>query len=515
MATEATIGSVRDDTTALHSLIRHAGRVVGVAAVIGVIGQMLFFDVGAGINVPIAVAIVLVGGWLLRDRSTPLALSDAWLGPTAIAYAAFVAVRADPVIATLDTLTSVALTGAALASFGGRRVVSRAFGSIVALAVKTIGWILTGAGAAIGGARRELPSSRRVIGAASPAMAILRGIALAVPVVLLFVALFASADAVFAELLDDLFGWELNLDQAIGRLVLGAAFGWLVGGGLALAASRPPEVTSTVATERWRPGTTEIMTVLASVTALFLVFVALQAAYLFGGIDTLEATGLTYAEYARRGFFELVAVAMLAGGLVIGAERLARDRTRALVGIAIVLTALTAVVLLSALLRLRLYQEAYGWTELRLYVLATIVLLAIGVVGLVVTLLADRVRWIGHVLVIAALAIGLVLNVVGPARFITEQNVARTLDPSLVPPDGSSGLDVWYASSLGDDAVPALLHAIPALGDGETDEVRRQLDFRLDRLTRDEGLTAWQAWNAGRSAARDALEAARAAGDLP
>jgi hypothetical protein len=515
MATEATIGGVRDDTTAPHPRIRHAIRVVGAGAALGVIGQLLFFDIGAGINVPIAVAIILVGGWLLRDRSTPPALSDAWLGPTAIAFAAFVAIRADPAIATLDILTSVTLTGAALASFGGRPVVSRAFGSIVALAIKTIGWILTGAAAAIGSARRELPWSRSTIGGASPAVPILRGIALAVPILLLFVVLFASADAVFAELVDDLFGWQLDLDEAIGRFVLGAAFGWLVAGGLALAASRPPEVARTTATEGWRPGTTELVTVLVAVSALFLVFVGLQAAYLFGGLDTLEATGLTYAEYARRGFFELVAVAMLAGGLVIGAERLARDRTRALVGGAIVLTALTAVVVLSALLRLRLYQEAYGWTELRLYVLGTIVLLAIGVLGLVVTLVADRVRWIGHVLVIAALAIGVVLNVIGPARFITEQNVARTLDPSLVPPDGYSGLDVWYASSLGDDAVPALLRAIPVLGDGEADEVRRQLGSRLDRLRREDGLNAWQGWNAGRSAARDALEAARAAGELP
>ena len=515
MATEATIGSVRDDAAARHRSIRHATRVVGAGVVLGVLGQLLFFDLGTGINVPMAVALVLVAGWLLRDRSIPLALSDSWLAPAAIAFAAFVAIRADPVIATLDILAAVTLTGAGLASFGGRPVVSRAFGAIIALAIRTMGWILTGAAAAIGSARRDLPSRRQARDAASPTLPILRGIALALPIVLIFVALFSSADAVFAELIDNLFGWQLDPDEAIGRVVIGAAFAWLIAGGLALAASEAPSVGPTSPTERWRPGTTEIVTVLVAVSALFVVFVGLQAAYLFGGLDTLEATGLTYAEYARRGFFELVTVAVLAGGLIIGAERLARDRTRALVGLAIWLTALTAIILLSAFLRLRLYQDAYGWTELRLYVLSTIGLLAIGIVGLVVALLTDRVRWMGHVLVIAALAIGLVLNVIGPARFITEQNVARTLNPSLVPADGYSGLDVWYASSLGDDTVPALLEAIPALRDGEADQVRRLLRLRLDRLRQEEGLNAWQAWNAGRSAARDALESARAAGDLP
>ena len=54
------------------------------------------------------------------------------------------------------------------------------------------------------------------------------------------------------------------------------------------------------------------MTILVLVNAVFTGFVALQAAYLFGGLDTMQAIGLSYAEYARRGFFELVAVAALA-----------------------------------------------------------------------------------------------------------------------------------------------------------------------------------------------------------
>lgn len=254
---------------------------------------------------------------------------------------------------------------------------------------------------------------------------------------------------------------------------------------------------------------------LLAVDAVFAVFVALQAAYLFGGLDTLQAAGLTYADYARRGFFELVAVAVLAGGLVIAAERLARERTRTIVAAAIGLALLSGVVVVSAALRLHLYQEAYGWTELRLYVLSTIVLLAVGVTCLVVALAADRVQWIGHMLIVSALAIGLALNVIGPVRVITEQNVARVLDPALVPPSGDSGLDEAYAVTLGDDAVEALIRALPALGAVEASYLRGELGFRLDQLRASRGLDAWQAWNAGRVAAREALEAARMRGELP
>jgi hypothetical protein len=255
--------------------------------------------------------------------------------------------------------------------------------------------------------------------------------------------------------------------------------------------------------------------VLLALDAVFVAFVALQAAYLFGGFDTMRAAGLTYAEYARRGFAELVVVAALAGGLVVVADRLAARRRRVLVGAAVVLALMTGVVLASAALRMQLYQEAYGWTELRLYVLATIMLLAAGIVGLVVALLLNRVVWIGHVLITAALLIGMALNVIGPVRFITEQNVARVLDPGLVPPFGNSGLDVPYLAALGDDGVPGLIRALPALPAFEADYLRGELGIRLAQLRSDPGLNAWQAWNGGRSGARDALEAARERGDLP
>jgi hypothetical protein len=340
---------------------------------------------------------------------------------------------------------------------------------------------------------------------------------IAVPVLLVFVSLFSAADAVFAGVVEDLTSFDLDLGTAPGRATLAAVVAWLAAGGLALAAARPPSepaVARTDAGEGWRLGSTEVLTVLITVDVLFAGFVALQAAYLFGGLNTLDAVGMTYSEYARRGFFELVAVAILSGGLIVAADRLVRRRSTAVVAAAVGLSVLTAVVLISAALRLRLYQEAYGWTELRLYVLATIALLAIVLVALVVTLLSDRVRWIGHVVLASGLVVGLGLSVLGPARFITEQNVARVLDPTLVPEHGLSGIDTSYALSLGDDRIPDLVRVLPALEGEEGRYVRDELGFRLSQLRSDPGLSSWQAWNLGRDRARTALEAADARGAL-
>lgn len=513
---EAAAAVEADGGAASSPLIRRSATVVAVAGGIGVAGQLLFYDVGLGVNFPIAIALLLIGGWLLRSRPGRPSGIDLWLAPAAVGFAAFAAIRADPSIVALDVLTALALSGAALASFAGQPVVGRSFAGLVELLAKAAGWAVTGAARAISQARAHLPRGPQAMHRARRAAPVLRGLALALPIVLVFVALFAAADAVFARIVEDLFRFDLELGDLIGRILLAVLLAWLAAGGLALAAAerRPDASGQPLPALRWRFGTTEAITVLLAINAVFMAFVALQAAYLFGGLDTLEAAGMTYADYARRGFFELVAVAILAGGLVVALERTARERHRLLIGAAVALAVLTGIVLVSATLRLRLYQEAYGWTELRLYVLATIALLAILLVGLIVTLLRDRVAWIGHVAIAAALAIGLALNLLGPVRFVAEQNVERLLNPALVPAHGSAGFDELYVLSLGDDAIPSLLRALPHLDPTQAAFLRDDLRFRRAELRVSPGLNAWQAWNAGREAARDALEAARGRGEL-
>jgi hypothetical protein len=293
---------------------------VAVAALLGIIGQLLFFDVGLGVNLPIAIGLLLLAGWLVRRRTPSLLSLEFWLAPLSVLFAAFAAVRADPVIEFLDLLTSLGLAAGWLAALGGLQVIARPFWSLVALGFRAAGWASGGAIPALLGARERLPSPgslRRRLGSALP---VARGLAIAVPVVLVFIALFSAADAVFSRVIGDLFGFDLDLGDLPVRVVLAMAFGWVVAGALAFAAAdRDVDLDSQAEdADGWKVGTTEAVTVLSAVAAVFLLFVILQGAYLFGGRDTMQASGIGYAEYARRGFFELVAVAFLAGGLVIG-----------------------------------------------------------------------------------------------------------------------------------------------------------------------------------------------------
>jgi Domain of unknown function (DUF4153) len=246
------------------------------------------------------------------------------------------------------------------------------------------------------------------------------------------------------------------------------------------------------------------VTILVAVDALFAVFVGLQLAYLFGGLDTMAAGGITYANYARRGFFELVAVTCLSGCLVVGLNAVVVDRPRSFVAAAVSLAGLTAVVLVSAAFRLGLYQDAYGWTELRFYVAATITWLGVGIVAAIVLLLGDRMRWLAHAMTIGALVVLVAVNVIGPQRLVAEENVARLLDPALVPPDGRQGIDLRYAMSLDHDADPALVAALRAVDPGDRDWLMINLHARWADLGRPEH-TGWPAWNLARQRAAEAL----------
>jgi hypothetical protein len=254
-----------------------------------------------------------------------------------------------------------------------------------------------------------------------------------------------------------------------------------------------------------RLGATEAATILVVVDLLFAVFVGLQLAYLFGGRDTLAMAGMTYSDYARRGFFELVLVAGLAGFLVVVLDLAVAGRTRAQLGAAGLLLALTAAVLVSAFLRLRLYQEAYGWTELRLVVLTAIgwLAVALGVTGWL--LATGRTRWVLHALGILSLVTMGGLNLVGPQRTVTGQNLARAVDPSLVPPGGRTGLDAGYLYELGDEAVVPVVEAWPRLDPGTRAALEPVLEDRREMLSTAPSLQGWPAWTLTREQARSAL----------
>jgi hypothetical protein len=216
---------------------------------------------------------------------------------------------------------------------------------------------------------------------------------------------------------------------------------------------------------------------------------------------------MSYSDYARRGFFELLIAAFLALLVIIVLDRLVAAHTTASRLAAAALAAMTGIVALSAFVRLGLYQAANGWTELRFYALAAIAFVGIGVVLTLAAVLANRARWLPQLLLGSGLLVAICCNAVGPQAYATEQNLQRAIDPSLVGPGGKTGLNVDYLARLGADSVPAMVAArdrLPA-------DVRLQLNEVLRSHAADlaaDAAAGWPSWNLARQRALDALMAA-------
>ena len=328
-------------------------------------------------------------------------------------------------------------------------------------------------------------------------MRLLRGLALAVPIVGVLAALLASADAIFAAGLRRVF--DVDLAWLLGHAAVTGVAAWAMAGLLRAAVLRDAPCPAPPSRPGWVGlGSVEVAVVLGLVDLLFAAFVWIQLRYLFGGAEwVLSAGGTTYADYARRGFFELVAVVALVLPLLLLAQWLLDPRTRrqtamftALAGTQV---ALVMVMLVSALERMRLYREEYGLTQLRVYTTAFMVWLGALLVWFVVTAMRGRRSSFARgALASAVAALGL-LHGVDPERLILETNSAHP-----------RGLDVDYALRLGADAVPALLQALPHL---PADARGRVAD---DLFTRWQAAEAsdWRTWSVARARARRELRAA-------
>lgn len=451
-----------------------------------------------GLNGALWCVALLAGcGGLLWWRRARFSGVSGWLLVTAGGFALALAWRDSPLLKALDTLAILA----SLALVALRAPTARlrlASLSDYALAALSAGLNASTRGAAL--LFRDLPRSHAAdSGPWRRARAIGGGLALAAPLLLIFGGLFAAADRHFAELVS--VPLPENIDVLVAHIVITLGTAWLVAGylrGLAHADAAP--LPAGLRRRFIAIGAVEISTALALVNLLFLLFVVLQFRYLFGGAARVEASAsLTYAEYARRGFFELVTVSALVLGLLLLAHwslRVERRRDETVFRVlAATLIALLAVVMLSALQRMSLYTREYGLTELRLYTTAFMLWLAalIGWFGVTV-LRGRRDRFAFGALIAGFLAVAL-LHLLNPDATIARVNSDRAANGQRADAD--------YLTRLSDDAVPALAAGLPSAPPAQRCVIAAELLRRWPAIDQAD----WRVWSLAREQARRAIAA--------
>jgi hypothetical protein len=323
---------------------------------------------------------------------------------------------------------------------------------------------------------------------------------------LVFGSLLRDADPIFASLVV-LPRWDL--DVMVSHLVVVLFCAWIVGGwvrsALVIDVGRYP------APERFGVGLglLDITAALGTLIVLFTTFVATQIGWFFGGERFLqERTGLTAAEYARGGFFQMVWVAALVVGVLLATRALLRPGrapARLHTALSLPVVGLLAAIIVSAALRMRLYVHYYGLTTDRLYTLVFMGWLAAVLLWLTVTVL----RGWGRPFVAGAVLSGLVtlaaLNIAAPDVIVARVNLARAAEGSGARPP----LDLVHLARLSGEAVElavaATLTAPLDATEGQRCEAARLLLRRWGPFTpaalRPGQSAAWRFWNAGEALA--------------
>lgn len=378
-------------------------------------------------------------------------------------------------------------------------------------------------------------------------VSVLRGVAIAAPLVLIFGALFVAADAVFQGLVER----TLNIqpDVVVSHIILTAFFSWIIAGYLRGALTEessatiqqtlfvPPQnvkpqnlsVTeipndlnaeaipkieekknwtwqnfdNSVLPKFFTLGAIEVSIVLGLVNLLFLAFVIVQIPYLFGGMDLVQNTpDFKLAEYARRGFGELVTVAALVLPILLLSHWLLRKDNkinekifRVLAGLNIVLL---FVIMISAAQRLLLLTGnlGYGLTTVRLYPMIFMIWLALIFVWFGLTVLrGNREQFAWGALWSAIFILGAV-HVLNPDAFIARTNIKLMQQ--------GRAFDAYYNSNLSDDAVPTILENLNEMPFEQQCTIKQRFSYRLSETENEKD---FRSWNWSRFAARNHLTA--------
>lgn len=437
------------------------------ALLLGWTFNWLFYGHVLGISLLVFVVLLVAGlmGLGILEQKLPEP-RNLWLLLPLLLFAAMAAVRANAFLTVLNVLAVIVLLSYLAFFYARGRVETLGVLGSILLPVRT--WLHSGVLAvpllASGVSRVKIsPRERRLL-------PIFRGGLLALPVLAVFTLLLASADLIFARQVERLLALEYlpPFEELVGRSLLTGMAAWWLAGGLVYAlvwrfAERKTAVSDQSPFESWVQawprkyglGFAEVITMLALVNLLFLTFVAVQFTYLFGGERHLNLAGITYAEYARRGFFELVAVAVLSLALVLCLNWITRRGTKEQIRLfntcSSSLVALVLVMLLSAWRRMSLYEAAFGFTELRLVVFVFMLWLTVVLFWFLLTLWRSPHHFtIGMIL--AASGFLVTLNLLNPDAFIVRQNLARYVQ--------TGDLDAAYLTTLSADAVPELLAAL-------------------------------------------------------
>lgn len=427
------------------------------ALLLGWAFDYLFWKQYIGLNFPVFLTLCLIVGialiWSYRIKPAPRSL---WLLVPFALFATISVIRAEPLTVWLAVTFTLVSAGLLAASFVGGRWVEF---SLWDYALQTMGLGVSMFTQPVL-FQQQVIKTRKESGETAktlPIGPVVRGFAIAIPILVVFSFLLASADAVYNQKVIDFFDID-DLPENILRLGIILLVAYAAAGVFLYAAQESRNEKLIGEDKPLVPpflGFIEASIVLGSLAALFLLFVVIQFQYFFGGEVNIGIEGYTYSAYARRGFNELATVAFLSLLVILSFSAITKrgegTQQRIFSGLCVAVAALVVVMLVSALQRLALAIDWHGFSRLRLYPRVFIIWIGILLVATVALEFTRRERYFALAALLASMGFAATLAFVNVDAAIVRHNIQRELQ--------ERHLNINHLSSLSTDAVPPLVDA--------------------------------------------------------
>ncbi len=276
--------------------------------------------------------------------------------------------------------------------------------------------------------------------------AVLLGLVIALPLLLILVPLLISADAAFDAVISLLPDWELS------ELLGTAIFGTLLAGYLYTRAAAAHHTARAASAARSRKGINALTvnTVLVAVAVVYSVYLVSQHAYFYGGISGILPEEFTLSAYARRGFFEMAWLCAINLGIIALAVGLVAKQSAAPLLtrlLCLFIGIVTLFLTVSASAKMLLYIGSYGLTRLRVLTEVIMLFFGLATVFVCIWLFVPKLPYMKAVL-LTALIMGAIVAWADVDTQVARYNVTAYQSGQL------DRVDVWYLSSLNDAAVP-------------------------------------------------------------
>lgn len=427
--------------------------IIFFALILGILVDYLFYQKSIGISFFAFNSVVIIFSLILAKRfEIKINKTQIFILIAILLFSAGMFLRASSFLGFFNFWGSIYLLFFFFSLFLNKNILSFSFLGYIASPISFFLKSFRGAARFIEKHKNKIPEKNKI--GSKEFRSVIKGVFIAAPFLVILCWLLSSADLVFQAYLEKIFNFNLDLDLEIilrALIILVVSYLSL---GVFSKITEDKKIEEIKEAEENKPlGFIESSTILILVELLFLAFIAVQFFYLFGGKDYVWGIEeyITYSQYAKKGFYELIAASVVSFLLIYGIDILGKrenfkeKKIFKILGAVLVLE--MSVIIYSAWTRMAVYAGGYGLTFFRFLVFALLLWIFSVFLIFLYKIILEKKR---AVFLFPVFCLSIIfwagINLINPDGFIAGENIKRLVQGGKI--------DLFYLSNLSIDAIP-------------------------------------------------------------